>query len=574
MIRVSDSPSLPRGLRTSSGPGASPPEIRPLVPQHAPMKAHRLLPALVALATPALAQSPQQEVGPEPVITVQGRAFMTWSEYTSSDLFRELGLRCGSPPREETGGGSQFRPASDCDNNNTTIRAAYDPVTILDIPVVVHVIENTSGQGAISNALVQSQIDILNEDFLALAGSNGAPGTNTMIQFHLATEDPVGNPTNGITRSVDNNWFNDSGSYWNSLAWDTDRYMNIYTNSASGNLGYVPALPANSGIVGSNSDRVVVLWSSFGRNAPIGPPYNQGRTATHEVGHYLGLPHTFSGGCAGGNCYQNGDLVCDTNDESSPNFGCGVGSTSCGSTDPVENYMDYSDDLCMNQFTPEQTNRMRCTLEFWRPDLAISGVPNATFSGVPTSGIKPLDVTFSDASTGNVTSWLWDFGDGNSSTQQNPTHTYVDGGLFTVSLTVTGPTGSNTSTLTDYVDVAEGPPASFVYRNGNGQNPFVYTANNDPIVGMDWKATVGLAGANTSFVGVSALGTAGFVIARGQVLIQPPTLKPLNQGVTGLHTFPIANDVSLVGQTFYTQAARVAPGNIEYLNAIDITIGY
>ena len=82
---------------------------------------------------------------------------------------------------------------------------------------------------------------------MALQGSNGQSGTNSKIQFVLASEDPQGNPTNGITYTSNSNWFNDSGNYWDSLAWDPSRYVNIYTNTADGYLGYVPWLPQNHG---------------------------------------------------------------------------------------------------------------------------------------------------------------------------------------------------------------------------------------------------------------------------------------------------------------------------------------
>lgn len=270
---------------------------------------------------------------------------------------------------------------SDCAYGSTSPNPAYNPTTTLTIPVVVHVIQNSSGTGFISAALVQSQIDILNEDFLAMAGTLGAPGTNSEIQFELASTDPAGNPTSGITYTTNTSWYNDSGSYWNSLSWDTNNYLNIYTNSAGGFLGYVPDIP-QGGIVGSASDRVVVYWASFGRNGPIGPPYNKGRTTTHEVGHYLGLYHTFDGGCGAGSCYTSGDRICDTNPESSSTLGCPGSKSSCGSADPFHNYMDYTDDICMWEFSPEQANRMRCTLENWRPALANTGGPPPTGSAV------------------------------------------------------------------------------------------------------------------------------------------------------------------------------------------------
>ncbi len=304
-------------------------------------------------------------------IIIDGHTYNSWDAVAASGYYSLRDTRCGIDEAmleifdetvAPTGNGA------DCSFSTTNPRAVYDPsVEKYRIPVVVHVIERTNGTGAMTDARVQSQIDVLNEDFLALPGSNGAPGTDAQIEFYLATEDPNGNPTTGITRSVNNTWFNDGGAYYNSLAWDTDRYLNIYSNNGGGALGYVPDLP-QGGIAGSNSDRVVILYSTFGRNAPFSP-FNLGRTATHEVGHYLGLYHTFNGGCAGGNCYTRGDRICDTNDEGSPTSGCPSSRSSCGSSAPIHNYMDYSDDRCMNEFTPEQSNRMRCTLLNYRPDL-------------------------------------------------------------------------------------------------------------------------------------------------------------------------------------------------------------
>ena len=299
--------------------------------------------------------------------------------YVASDWFRDNGRRCGLPPEGERVVGEPLDPneggvaggsANDCTCNRTNPSGVYEPDggVVYRIPVVVHVIQNSSGsQGFISESCVQSQIDILNEDFNALPGSNGAPGNDGRIEFFLATEDPQGNPTNGITYSQNTTWFNDGGNYYNSLAWNTREYLNIYTNSASGALGYVPALGC-ANIDGQALDRVVILYSTFGSCATASP-YTLGRTATHEVGHYLGLEHTFSGGCASAsNCYNNGDLICDTNPESQPNYN-GCTQTSCGTPDPARNYMDYSNDSCMNNFTPEQNKRMRCILEHYRVQL-------------------------------------------------------------------------------------------------------------------------------------------------------------------------------------------------------------
>ncbi len=312
-------------------------------------------------------------------ITVDGIPFASRAAYFASDYFRASGNRCATPDAQTRAllyGLVQGGSGADCGAGSTNPDPMYDPGATFEIPVVVHIIENGAcTQGNLTDQVVQSQIDILNEDFLAIMGTNGENGTNAEIHFALASIDPGGMPTNGITRTCNDLWWNDNGNYWDTLAWDPHRYLNIYTNNIGGGgiLGYVPFLPADGGggNVGQNFDRVVILWSAFGRNSPL-PPFDQGRTATHEVGHYMGLEHTFNGGCATGTppgCYSSGDLICDTNSESGPVFGCPAAPASCGTPDPFHNYMDYSDDLCMMEFTGEQARRIRCTLEFWRPDL-------------------------------------------------------------------------------------------------------------------------------------------------------------------------------------------------------------
>ena len=280
-------------------------------------------------------------------------------------------VRCLTPDIDPNIAG--LLPPSDCSANSTNPTGAYSPANLdeIVIPVVFHVIRDNNGSGNVPNSRVISQVEIFNEDFGALAGTPGAPGVDTKIRFALATTDPQGQASTGILRYDNSTWFNDGGSYWNSIAWDPDVYLNIYTlgapSGSSNILGYVPFFPQN-GPVGSASDRVVLLNGTVGRNAPLAP-YNQGRTGTHEVGHYLGLYHTFQNGCGGSNCYASGDRICDTNAESQPEYNCPNNSSSCGSTDPVRNYMNYSTDTCMNNFTEEQARRMRCTLEFYRPDL-------------------------------------------------------------------------------------------------------------------------------------------------------------------------------------------------------------
>ena len=284
--------------------------------------------------------------------------FRDFTEYIGSSFFVDHGLRCGNERLPQF---MSLGAPSDCNSSNTNPAVEYDPAggVLWDIPVWVHVLRRTSGQGNITDPTIASQITVLNEDFQALAGSLGAPGTNVRIKFHLA----------GVTRSNNNNWYNDRGTYYNSLARDVRTNLNIYTNTASGNLGYA-YVPSGGGVVGNTFDRVVIYWPAFGKPGSYGAPYNLGRTVTHEVGHYLGLYHTFQGGCASpAGCATNGDLICDTLPESTPNFSPCTRST-CGDPDPTSNYMDYSDDVCMNNFSANQARRMRCTMANFRTLLA------------------------------------------------------------------------------------------------------------------------------------------------------------------------------------------------------------
>jgi hypothetical protein len=322
-------------------------------------------------------------------------AFASWQEYWGGDLFKNSGMRCNaiSPT------GPLAESTADCSNSLTNPANQYAPSGgLYRIPVVFHVLKRKNNTGNVTNQQIFDQITVLNEDFKALAGTPGGPGTNTQIEFFLATEDPNGNPTSGITHHKNNTWFQDGGTYYNSVGWDTNRYLNIYTNTAGGSLGYA-YVPSGGGVVGQTWDGVRLHYATIGRPAPYGPPYNQGRTATHEVGHYLGLYHTFDGGCAStSGCYSNGDLICDTNPEQAPNYSPCSRST-CGSSDPTDNYMDYSDDLCMDNFTSDQTRRMRCTIENFRfnlPDLP--SLPGQASNPSPADGA-------SNASTSSSLSW-------------------------------------------------------------------------------------------------------------------------------------------------------------------------
>ncbi len=223
------------------------------------------------------------------------------------------------------------------------------------IDVYFHVITKMDGTGAVSDATIAAQITVLNQTFAGWYG-----GDDTGFTFRLA----------GVTRTANDAWY--EGDRDNTI---TREYamksalkegdaadLNIYSNSGGGYLGfaYYPSITTSNqyGVL----DGVVVHYGSL----PGGyiPNYNLGYTATHEVGHYLGLPHTFEQGCIG-----HGDYVDDTPYMSVPTSGCPAGKDTCTrgtGLDPIHNYMDYSYDACYTQFTADQTARMQKQFAHWR----------------------------------------------------------------------------------------------------------------------------------------------------------------------------------------------------------------
>ncbi len=241
----------------------------------------------------------------------------------------------------------------------------------ITIPVVVHVVYNTSAEN-ISDAQILSQIEVLNEDFgrtNADRDNTWSQAANTNIQFCLASTDPNGNPTNGITRTYNKkrSWGTDDSVKKSNRGgvdpWDPSSYLNMWVcNLGNGLLGYAQFPGGNPA-----TDGVVCLYSAFGRVGTLGANYDLGRTTTHEVGHYLNLRHIWGdGGCS------VDDYVSDTPESDGANYGCAAGHVSCSSVDMYQNYMDYSYDVCMNLFTAGQSARMQACLAGPRAGLASS----------------------------------------------------------------------------------------------------------------------------------------------------------------------------------------------------------
>ncbi len=233
-----------------------------------------------------------------------------------------------------------------------------DGLGVITIPVVFHVVYRSSTEN-ISDAQIQSQLTVLNEDFRRTnsdANNTWSQAADTEIEFCLATVDPNGNATSGITRtstSVNGFGTNDSvkrNSSGGKDAWPSGDYLNFWVcNIGGGILGYAQ-FPGGS----AATDGVVCDYRYTGTVGTATAPFNLGRTATHEVGHWLNLRHIWGDG----NCSAD-DFVSDTPNSDGANYGCATGHVSCSSTDMVQNYMDYSDDACMNLYTQGQKDRMR-----------------------------------------------------------------------------------------------------------------------------------------------------------------------------------------------------------------------
>ena len=322
---------------------------------------------------------------------------------------------------------------------NKTSSSQRSVTAVKTVPIIFHIITDGSGADNVSQTLINAQISQLNIDFGNLAGSSYSVAADTELQFCAAVVDPNGNDLaepgiNRITTYGDDQRFD---TYINSTIkpntqWDPTRYMNVWVladiqNASVGSLLGYAQFPSTSGLSGlnanggaANTDGIAIIASSVGSTAnpnPTGGVYARGRTLTHEAGHFFGLRHIWGDG----DCSAD-DFCDDTPNASGETSGCPSNKDTCPSSagnDMIENYMDYSNDTCLNTFTTDQKARITAVMSNSprRMSLANSDVCNASpivkfGSTSPGSVIEGsecayqdfiVDVTLSSASTAAVT---------------------------------------------------------------------------------------------------------------------------------------------------------------------------
>ena len=482
-------------------------------------------------------------------------------------------------------------------------RVHTTPGILYTIPVVFHVMHNY-GVENISKQLILDAMVTLNESFQKLNSDTGdvtipefvSIFANCQTQFRLATIDPNGNCTDGITRTRTDSTYHGGNNVKSLDDWDNSKYFNIWVvnHIESGAAGYA----YKPGATSDDNDGVEILYDYVGGPA-IG--HYQSRSLAHETGHYLNLPHTWGNTNTPGlssNCNLDDGIFDTPNCTGSDPSACNLAQNSCGSgpmdtVDNVQNYMDYA--ACHKMFTEGQKAVMHAALNngiqyrdnLWQQSnllatgtedghVAQACVPVADFSNKKIYVCEGGSVNFFDQSWhGDITGWHWDFQGATPDTAntKNATVQYNTPGTYDVTLTAYTSAGSNTLVRSALVTVL---PATGTY-------PVPYTESFETIniPGLEWE--VENQGSSNAFTVTSAAGASGSLHsvrlvnqtgnAAGNVdALITPTMNLTNTTNTSF-TFKYAyasrtiNDSSVFkvfvsnncGQTWIQRISKVAP---------------
>ncbi len=400
---------------------------------------------------------------------------------------------------------------------------------VVIIPVVVHVVYNTAAQN-ISDAQIQSQIDVLNADFRKTnADRTNVPAAfqgvaaDMEIQFQMATRDPNGAATNGITRTqTTRSFFEYGGSDVNGVfvkqasqggkdAWNPSQYLNMWVcnfgGASSDLLGYA-TFPTDAGTF---KDGVVMGYKFFGVNPSLGGVFGYGRTATHEVGHWLNLRHIW------GDANCGNDQVADTPTQQTSNGGCPTfPKRTCGNTtngDMFMNYMDYVNDQCMNMFTTGQKARAQALFAaggarvslLTSPALGGGTTTCGTPAGLTSSAITSTSATVSWTAVSSATSYTAQFKTSAATTWTNAT-------VAGTSANITGLAAGTVYNFQVSATCASGTSAFATtnFTTSGGTTTPTYCASKGNSVADEWIQTVALARGTTSIFNNNSGKNAGY----------------------------------------------------------------
>ncbi|UKN03103.1 T9SS type A sorting domain-containing protein [Paracrocinitomix mangrovi] len=474
------------------------------------------------------------------------------------------------------------------------------------IAVIFHVVHEGEPVGTgtnVSNAAIMAVFNDLVEDFSLTNADQSQARTgfgfnpaNPGINFCLATQDPLGNPLSetGVIRvSTTETWFDPDdpnevnamkGAALGSAIWDRDDYLNVWicdisNGASSGTAGYAYK-PSTSFLPNANIDGIVIDYN-------LG--VNNDNVLTHEVGHYLGLDHTWGGS---GGCGQD-DGFTDTPNTTGPSFNysgsCSGSQQTCTVETQYENYMDYSN--CTVMFTTEQSNFMNTILSGIRSSLLLSpgcdpaGPPVCAFTSSP-AGPGPIvisqngAVVFTDASNASPTSWTWTisgtpgvdwaYTGGTSAASQNPEVTFYNVGTYDVTLVASNGFGSCTGvTETGYVQVvapAAGTACDTLRNYALSENLTAY------LNGGSWGY---LPGHGEIFAGfpIDEYAEPYTALATAEVRrLYVPVLAADNVSGTGTVNFYVrADNAGSPGAVLATETVSIANLNAGFYNTIEFT---
>ncbi len=404
---------------------------------------------------------------------------------------------------------------------------------IYTIPVVVHVM-HTGGSSNISIDQINDAMRIINEDYKKMNSDTSDVNVsfqsiiaNTGVQFKLAQLDPEGNCTQGITRTF-STLTNEAGeNVKDIIKWDPSMYLNIWVvsdiESGAGGYSFLPgSAPNDDGNAG-----IVILASQFGSIGASGGGNFSSRSLTHEIGHYLGLDHTW--GSTNENYLEENcdfdDGISDTPNTIGSNQNCNTNQNTCGSLDNVHNFMDYSS--CAKMYSEGQKSRMRSVLQTgqsWQAaprnnlhtqeNLIATGT-DENFVVSACTPITEFKVNYTFGCVGDAfnfesqiyntiidesISYQWSFEGitSLSSSDENPSIIFTEPGLYSVTLTASNDAGSSSLTKSGYISVSdESLNMQYPYFQNFEVNSFPLFEDNPnanwtlfPTIDVSWNRTL------------------------------------------------------------------------------------